>query len=80
MGKQVCVIPFRRDFLLKYASMAPSPLEIIESIDMMRALENGTKVRMVPTRFLSHSVDTEDDLRRVESLMKVRENEFSQGA
>jgi 3-deoxy-manno-octulosonate cytidylyltransferase (CMP-KDO synthetase) len=69
MGKQVCVIPFRRDFLLEYTRMAPSPLEIAESVDMMRVLENGVKVRMVPTVHSSRSVDTPSDLKSVEQLM-----------
>ena len=47
--KQVCVIPFRRDFLFSYTELAPTPLEIAESIDMMRVLENGLKVRMALT-------------------------------
>jgi 3-deoxy-manno-octulosonate cytidylyltransferase (CMP-KDO synthetase) len=70
MGKQVCVIPFRRDFLIEYTKLAPTPLEIAESIDMMRVLEHGMKVRMVPTRHDTRAVDTPDDLRRVEELMR----------
>jgi 3-deoxy-manno-octulosonate cytidylyltransferase (CMP-KDO synthetase) len=65
MGKQVCIIPFRRDFLLKYTALEPTPLEIVESVDMMRVLEHGYKVRMVPTEFESYPVDTEEDLRVV---------------
>lgn len=71
MGKQVCIIPFRRDFLLEYTHMAPTPLEIAESVDMMRVLEHGMKVRMVPTSYNSYSVDTPADLAKVESLMRV---------
>jgi 3-deoxy-manno-octulosonate cytidylyltransferase (CMP-KDO synthetase) len=69
MGKQVCVIPFRRDFLLKYTALKPTPLEIIESVDMMRILEHGMKLRMVPTQHESHSVDTPGDLELVSRLM-----------
>lgn len=69
MGKQVCIIPFRRDYLLEYTRMVPTPLEIAESIDMMRVLEHGVKVRMAPTRHHTQSVDTVEDLRRVERLM-----------
>ena len=47
MYKQVCVIPFKRDFLLEYNEMEQTQLEIIESVDMMRLLENGIKVKMV---------------------------------
>ena len=40
MGKQVCIIPFRRDYLIEYTKLAPTPLEIAESVDMMRILEH----------------------------------------
>ena len=70
MKKQVCVIPFRRDFLLEYNRMDPTPLEVIESVDMMRIVENGLKVRMVPTSFETKAVDTEEDLKRVVEMMK----------
>lgn len=69
MRKQVCIIPFRRDYLLHYNEMPESPLEIYESVDMLRILENGEKVRMAPTAFRTWSVDTPEDLARVERLM-----------
>ncbi len=70
MKKQVCIIPFKRSFLFEYTALEPTPLEIAESVDMMRVLEHGLKVKMVPTRHSSHAVDTPDDLARVESLMR----------
>jgi 3-deoxy-manno-octulosonate cytidylyltransferase (CMP-KDO synthetase) len=70
MGKQICVIPFTRDFLLEYTRMEPTPLEIAESVDMMRVLEHGLCVRMVPTRHDSQAVDTEADRVRVEQIMR----------
>ena len=70
MLKQVCLIPFKRDFLIEYTNMEPTPLEITESVDMMRILENGLKVRMVPTSSNTYAVDTEKDLSHVEELMK----------
>lgn len=69
MGKQVCVIPFQRDFLIRYTELSPSPLEVAESIDMMRVLEHGFKVRLVPTKHSSYAVDTPTDLKNVERLM-----------
>ena len=71
MGKQICVIPFRRDFLIEYNALEPTPLEIAESVDMMRVLENGINVRMVPTKFDTYAVDTSEDLKRVERLIKL---------
>ncbi len=70
MKKQVCVIPFRRDFLLEYNQMEPTPLEIIESVDMMRIIENGLKVKMVPTDFKTKAVDTPEDLKVVIDMMR----------
>ena len=69
MRKQVCIIPFRRDYLIRFNEMEESPLEIIESVDMMRILEHGDKVRMVPTSARTWSVDTPEDLAHVEKLM-----------
>ena len=56
--------------LLKYSKLEPTPLEVAESVDMMRFLEHGYKVRMVRTEYISHAVDTEADRVMVESIMK----------
>ena len=69
MYKQVCIIPFRRDFLLQFNALSPTPLEIAESVDMLRVLEHGGEVKMIETRYSTYSVDTEEDRRRVEGLM-----------
>jgi len=68
--KQVCIIPFRRETLFQYTRLAPTPLEQLESVDMMRLLEHGLTVKMVPTEFNTQAVDTPADLARVEQLMK----------
>jgi len=75
MKKQVCIIPFRREFLLEYTAMPPTPLEIVESIDMLRILENGIKVKMIPTGYTTHAVDTIADLQKVEMIMSLESNE-----
>jgi 3-deoxy-manno-octulosonate cytidylyltransferase (CMP-KDO synthetase) len=68
--KQLGLIAFRRPYLSRFRSLAPTPLEIIESCDMMRAVEHGDKVRMVLTEHRSVGVDTPGDLERVEHLMR----------
>lgn len=70
MGKQVCIIPFRRDYLIEYTRLEPTALEIAESVDMMRILEHGMKVRMAPTKYNTQAVDTPEDLKKVEGLMR----------
>lgn len=69
MYKQVCVIPFRRAFLDTFTALEPTPLERAESIDMLRVLEHGYRVRMVHTAYATRSVDTLEDLVTVTSLM-----------
>jgi 3-deoxy-manno-octulosonate cytidylyltransferase (CMP-KDO synthetase) len=69
--KQVCVIPFRREFLLDYTKLSPTPLEAIESIDMLRALEHGFPIRLVRTDKVTHAVDTLEDIQTVERLMRA---------
>jgi 3-deoxy-manno-octulosonate cytidylyltransferase (CMP-KDO synthetase) len=69
MQKQVCVIPFRRDYLLEFNSTPEMPLEQIESVDMLRVLESGGSVRMVQTGYPSVGVDTPQHLERVSRLM-----------
>jgi len=69
MQKQVCVIPFRRDYLLEFNNTLETPLEQIESVDMLRVLESGGRVQMVPTRYRSIGVDTPEHLEQVSQLM-----------
>jgi 3-deoxy-manno-octulosonate cytidylyltransferase (CMP-KDO synthetase) len=70
MLKQVCIIPFRRDYLLKFNSLPETPLERIESVDMMRVIEHGEHVHMVLTEAETLSVDTPADLEKVVRLME----------
>ena len=68
--KQVCIIPFRRTTLFDYTRLPPTPLEQLESVDMLRLLEHGYRVKMVKTEFDTQAVDTEADLARVAKLME----------
>jgi 3-deoxy-manno-octulosonate cytidylyltransferase (CMP-KDO synthetase) len=69
MLKQVCIIPFRRNYLLEFNNLPETPLERIESVDMMRVIEQGEHVHMVMTGVETLSVDTPGDLERVVALM-----------
>ena len=70
--RQVCVIGFRATFLQEYARLRPTPLEQEESIDMLRILEHGLRVRVIPVANTSYPVDTPADLQRVERLIGYR--------
>jgi 3-deoxy-manno-octulosonate cytidylyltransferase (CMP-KDO synthetase) len=52
-----------------FNNLPPTPLEVIESVDMIRLLEHGYKVKMVSTQSSSYTVDTPEDLSRVERMM-----------
>ena len=49
--------------------LEPTPLELQESIEMIRAIQYGYKIRMVPTSFINKSVDNENDRLEAEKLM-----------
>lgn len=68
--KQLGIIAFRKEFLYCFATLPPTPLEQVESVDMLRAVEHGYKVRMVATQFQVIGVDTPEDLERARALMK----------
>ncbi|TGM82268.1 3-deoxy-manno-octulosonate cytidylyltransferase [Leptospira mtsangambouensis] len=69
--KQVCIMPFKWHFMKSFNhKLSPTPLELQESIEMNRAIQHGYKVRMVPSPFISKSVDTNEDRLKVEELMK----------
>lgn len=69
MLKMCFIVPFRKDFLLKYASWQPTPLESIEFNEYLRVLEHGVKMRAVQVENAKISVDTNDDLSEVRQLM-----------
>jgi 3-deoxy-manno-octulosonate cytidylyltransferase (CMP-KDO synthetase) len=62
---------YRRATLLRLATLAPTPLERIESLEQLRALENGIRIRCVPTTHASIGVDTPEDLERAEALLRA---------
>lgn len=68
--RQVPIIPFRRDYLLRFNGLRPTPLEIAESVDLMRCIEHGDAVRMKLTKRRTVSVDTPADLVRAEAAMQ----------
>jgi 3-deoxy-manno-octulosonate cytidylyltransferase (CMP-KDO synthetase) len=68
---------YRKDFLLTLAGLPPTPLEEIESLEQLRVLEHGYKLRVVETccadnEFSGFSIDTPEDLKRAESMLRER--------
>lgn len=67
--KHVGIYAYRRSFLLKYAALAPTPLERAESLEQLRVLENGYKIKVLESDFKGIGVDTPEDLAAVNELM-----------
>jgi 3-deoxy-manno-octulosonate cytidylyltransferase (CMP-KDO synthetase) len=65
----VGVYAFASDFLETFASLAPGKLEQEESLEQLRALENGFKIRVVETRYRGFGVDTPEDLARARAIL-----------
>ena len=70
-AKHIGLYVYRRDFLLAYPDLEIGPLERAECLEQLRALENGYKIRVVPTEYESLGVDTPEDLERVNQLFSA---------
>jgi 3-deoxy-manno-octulosonate cytidylyltransferase (CMP-KDO synthetase) len=69
MFRHVGVYAYRRSTLLVLASLEPTPLERSESLEQLRALEHGIRIKAVETSYDSIGVDTPDDLEQVRRLL-----------
>lgn len=72
--KHIGIYGYTREFLLAYAAMAPTPLEQCESLEQLRALENGYSIKVIETDKVFVGVDTPEDLKRVNKIFAKREN------
>ncbi|MBQ4495448.1 MAG: 3-deoxy-manno-octulosonate cytidylyltransferase [Selenomonadaceae bacterium] len=68
--KHIGIYAYRRQFLIDYAKMTPTPLEQAESLEQLRALENGFKIRVIKSSCQFIGVDTEEDLKLVNEIYR----------
>ena len=66
--KHIGLYAYRRAFLAGYSSLAVGPLEKVECLEQLRAIENGHTIRVVETTYDSIGVDTPEDLEQVAQL------------
>ena len=68
--KHIGIYAYKRYFLLQYAKLAPTPLEQAESLEQLRALENGYRIRVIATNAKFVGVDTAEDLAKVNEIYR----------
>jgi 3-deoxy-manno-octulosonate cytidylyltransferase (CMP-KDO synthetase) len=69
--RHVGLYGYQLETLLELATLPPSPLELTESLEQLRALHHGISIRVLEVRSAMPGVDTEEDLRRIEALMEI---------
>jgi 3-deoxy-manno-octulosonate cytidylyltransferase (CMP-KDO synthetase) len=69
--KHLGLYAYRREFLLRMARLAPTPLERAESLEQLRVLEHGFRIATAETRADTIGVDTPDDLDRVRRRLEA---------
>jgi len=74
--KHLGLYGYQREALMRLAALAPTPLERSESLEQLRALENGIPIRVLVVERGSFGVDTAEDLERVESLLQSSQASF----
>ncbi len=72
--RHIGIYAYTRDALFKFQSFKPSDREIEKSLEQLRALDNGIKIRGLITNCDQIAVDTEEDLSRVKDRMGIVEN------
>ena len=67
--RHIGIYGFKRDFLLKFASLERTPLEISENLEQLRALEHGYKIRVITVKSEFVGIDSADDLPKAERIL-----------
>ncbi len=76
MYKHIGLYVYRRDFLLAYAKMPQTPLEAVEKLEQLRALESGYRIKAVVTEHESFGVDIPGDLSKILKRLEERRDEY----
>jgi 3-deoxy-manno-octulosonate cytidylyltransferase (CMP-KDO synthetase) len=63
--RHIGIYVYRKDFLMRLVTLAPSPLEGQERLEQLRVLENGYRIKLVTTDYDAPGVDTPEDLATV---------------
>lgn len=73
--QHIGIYGYQRDFLLEFSQLSASRLETTEKLEQLRVLENGYKIKIIETSSLTLSVNTPQDIIRIENFLKQRTND-----
>jgi 3-deoxy-manno-octulosonate cytidylyltransferase (CMP-KDO synthetase) len=68
--RHIGIYAYRRDYLLKLVGEAPSPLEELEKLEQLRALEMGCRMKVIKTEAFGIGVDLPEDVAKAEKLLR----------
>ena len=68
--RQTGISAFRKDFLIKFSHLEPTPLEITESVDFLRILEHGHEIKGVVVDQQLFGVDEPEHVERIERFLR----------
>ena len=74
--KHIGIYGFTRSFLEQFVALPKSPLEEAESLEQLRVLENGYKIKVIVTGYSGFGIDTPDDLERARKLLRSEDVEW----
>ncbi len=73
--QHIGIYGYQKDFLMEFIRMKPSRLEKTEKLEQLRALENGYRIKIIESPFVTLSVDSPQDIIEVENYLKKSKNE-----
>ena len=73
--QHIGIYGYQRDFLLEFSQLSASRLETTEKLEQLRVLENGYKIKIIETSSPTLSVNTPQDIIRIENILKQRTND-----
>jgi len=77
--KHIGIYGYKKDFVIEYSKLPQTSLEISESLEQLRVLENGYKIKVLETNFQIVGVDTKQDLERVQEVIKLKKININEG-
>ena len=68
--QHVGIYGYQRRFVMQFPHLEPTPMEAVERLEQLRALEHGYRIKLLETTHETIGIDTPEDLKRVEELLK----------